>query len=146
MAGSLGFLGSLWQGAKNVGDFAGLDGSFGYQGTWAPSASLGASSYLGGIDQAGNGGAKSSMFGGLSDWAGRQNSQNWANYADIAKGIGGIGLGYMNMKNGQKMSDLYQQQQAFNQAQINSAEEQRKKNSQNMSGAFAGSSLANYHG
>jgi len=29
---------SMWQGAKNIGDFIGLDGSLGYQGTWAAAA------------------------------------------------------------------------------------------------------------
>ena len=152
----LGDIGStLWQGAKNVGDFIGLDGKFGYQGTWSQQPSLGADIYSpamlnrqvgdytpsGYIQPANYTTDNSSLFGSLGEWLNSRNSQDWKNYADIAKSIGGLGLGYLNYKNAQDMTNLYKQQMAFNQAQINDANNRRKKAQQSMANGFQGSSL-----
>jgi len=150
--GSLG--GALWQGAKNVGDFVGLDGNFGYQGTWNQ-PSLGADIHnpamlnrqvgdytpSGDTSPANHTTDNSSLFGSLGEWLNSKNSQDWKNYADIAKSIGGLGLGYLKYKNAQDITDLYKQQMAFNQAQINDANNRRKKAQQSMVNGFQGSSL-----
>ncbi len=155
----MGLFDSLWQGAKNVGDFAGLDGKFGYQGTWSSPTGLSAMQLnprtaemisTGTIPQS-NSLAQytpqnNSMFGGLANWFNNQNSQDWSNYAKIAQGLGGVGLGYMQYKTNtdmaKKMQDMYQQQMNFNEQQINDAEARRKKAQQSMQNGFANSGLA----
>jgi len=58
------------------------------------------------------------MFGGLGHSLGNTTSHQWANYGSLAGALGGLGLGYMNYKNGQKMQNLYKQQMDFNRNQI----------------------------
>lgn len=155
----MGLLDSLWQGTKNVGDFVGLDGHFGYQGTWNTPTGLSSMQLNPRTAEMINNGnvpqsnslaqytpQNNSMLGGLANWFNNQNSQDWNNYANIAKGFGGIGLGYMNYKTNadmsKKMQDMYQQQINFNEQQINDAEARRKKAEQSMQNGFTSSGLA----
>ena len=73
---------SIWDGAKNLGDFAGLDGDFGFQGNWTNGGSMfgsngynlgqaGISSNKAGLDFSKFGGM-SGMFGGGPSAAGAQ--------------------------------------------------------------------------
>ncbi len=101
-------------------------------GDYAPSGYIPPTNY---------GGNTGSLFGSLGEWAGNQTSQDWNNYGNMAKTVGGLGLGYLNYKNAQDMTDLYKQQTAFNQAQVNDANNRRKKAQQNMANGFQGSSL-----
>jgi len=134
----------LWQGTKNLGDFVGLDGSLGYQGTWNQ-PSLG--SYLNGIDSAGAGanvinngdaGATHSVFDNLKNI----NSQDLMHYGNAIKSIGGLGLGYLSYKNAKDMSKAYKDKVAFNEYQINRSNRRQEANDRALSNGFINSSLA----
>ena len=86
---------SLWNGVKNTGDFLGLDGSFGYNGTWngsnpsffSQSNVPGASAVSGGYDTNTGYSPVNSMYTGLtnvgSDVSGFLKSNPWV--TDAAK-------------------------------------------------------------
>ena len=151
----MGLFDSLWQDVKNVGDFVGLDGHFGYQGTWNTPVGLSAmqlnprtaemisnselpqSNLLAQYNTNNN-----NMFGGLANWLDNSTSQDWINRANIFKGLATPALGYLQYKNGQEMSDIYKQQLAFNQQQIAKADKKKKQQSLAMQQGFSNSGLA----
>ena len=148
----MGLFDSLWQGVKNVGDFVGLDGQFGYQGTWnnpsqnfsglsqwnIPRTNIGLHTYTSAYENP----SQNNMLNGLSQWLNTRTSNDWENYGNIAKGLSTPFFGYLQYKNGKNMANMYKQQMAFNQAQIEDATKRRKQQSLNMQQGFNNSGLA----
>jgi len=151
----MGLFNSLWQGAENIGDFIGLDGNFGYQGTWNTPAGLSAmqlnprtaemiansevpdSNSLAQYNMNNN-----SMFGGLHNWFNNTTSQDWSNYAKGLNAIGGLGLGYLNYKNANDMKKMYKQQMAFNQNQILRTNRRQEDADKSLARGFSNSALS----
>ena len=141
----------LWQGAKDVGDFAGLDGKIGYQGTWntpnfnglakwnIPTTNIGLHGYVSNFNNTDNTG----ILNGLSHWLGSRTSEDWNNYSNIAKGLSDPIFGYLKYKNGKDMANMYKNQMAFNQAQIENAKKKQEQQSLAMQQGFNNSGLAN---
>jgi len=156
-------LSSAWDTTKRAADYVGLDGSFGYQGSFAsPTQYSGLSQWN--IPQVGSYGQNvghalgvddGSVLGGLgatlsrlgtdlNSWYNGTTSQDWKNYAQIGQGLGSIGLGYLQYKQNKDLHDAQKQAMDYSLQQQQDADRRRKLNSQNMQTGFDNSGLGSY--
>lgn len=145
---------SLLHGFENIGDFIGLDGSLGYQGTWNTPIGLSAmqlnprtaeminnSTIPNGNSLAGFN-PNTGMLSGLKNWTNSLTSKDIGNLSQLAKTGLGAYTSWQDMKRQDDLANMYKNQLAFNQAQILRSNKRQDEADKTLANAFNNSSLA----